>query len=324
MNLLTEKASRLKHWVKTVSRSTQWPERPEKLNLELTSICNARCIHCPRQEMSREMEPMDLALFKKLIDEAAELKVPEIHPNGYGELTTMKNLPEYLEYISGQEHKFRIVINTNGQLMNEEKAELFFKHGIYLLNICIDGATRETAQTVRRGLKFDEIEKNIHRLLKMRTERRLSIPKIRAGFVQIDENAHEGQMFLKRWEGVADFVGLDGASSRLSSIDTGHAPAHAAPVHACTLPFDTLNIWADGKAVLCCEDWNEEHVVGDLKTQSLREVWQGERLNEVRRLHMERRGAEVEICGKCNSWRAPSPGTRLWAGPPKKTSALDG
>jgi radical SAM protein with 4Fe4S-binding SPASM domain len=314
MNILKEKALNVARFAKDMVSARHWPERPENLNIEITSICNARCIHCPRQEMSREMAPMGFELFCKLIDEAAEMRIPHLLPNGYGEITTMKNLPQYLDYISGKDHKFKVIINTNGHSMTEDKIELFFQHQIHMLNICIDGATKETAQAIRLGLKFDEIEKNIHRLLKLRRERGLTRPKIRAGFVQISQNTHEGQMFLKRWEGVADYVGLDGASTRLSSVLTESLPGDPAPAQACVLPFSTLNIWADGTAVLCCEDWDEEHKVGDLNEQSLREIWQGERLNEVRRLHMEKRGHEVEICRKCNFWRVPSASARLWAG----------
>src|SRR5687768_12636600 len=44
-----------------------WPRRPEAINFEITSICDAKCIHCPREEMDRRMKPMDLALFRKMV-----------------------------------------------------------------------------------------------------------------------------------------------------------------------------------------------------------------------------------------------------------------
>jgi hypothetical protein len=107
---------------------------------------------------------------------------------------------------------------------------------------------------------------------------------------------------------------MGGFSSRLASVnysENGEAPNRMA-ASQCVLPFRDLNIWADGKAVLCCEDWNESHIVGDFTFQSLDEIWHGEALTEARRKHMQKRGADLTICSLCNNWQAPGPGTRLW------------
>ena len=89
-------------------------------------------------------------------------------------------------------------------------------------------------------------------------------------------------------------------------------PAATQAIHR-VLPFKDLNIWADGRAVLCCNDWNEQHPVGDLNTQSLAEIWQGAALAEARRLHREGKGAELPICASCNYWQEPTRGLALWS-----------
>src|ERR1700722_17769066 len=124
--------------------SRAWPARPHSINVELTAICDARCIHCPREDMDRSQRPMDLALFKRLVDEAAEMQVPELCPNGFGELLTLRNLGEYLGYIREKKHPFNILINSNGYRLDDEKIEMFLDHRVDFLNITIDGATAET------------------------------------------------------------------------------------------------------------------------------------------------------------------------------------
>jgi hypothetical protein len=79
------------------------------------------------------------------------------------------------------------------------------------------------------------------------------------------------------------------------------------------LPFRDLNVWADGRAVLCCEDWNEAHVVGDANVESLSAIWRGPAMSRARELHRQRRGAELDICAACNNWVAPSAFSRLWS-----------
>jgi radical SAM protein with 4Fe4S-binding SPASM domain len=143
--------------------------------------------------------------------------------------------------------------------------------------------------------------------------------------IAIPQNMHEIPALLDKWRGVVDYVGVGGYTNRAGSLDEQHiwdAPTPDAggeastpaqpPAHHCVLPFRDLNIWADGRAVLCCDDWNEEHVVGDLNSQSLSEIWRGEALRHARSLHKLGRGNELEICSRCNMWRQ-APGARLWS-----------
>ncbi len=305
-----------KDGVKDVFESANWVNRPQELNIEITSICDSKCIHCPREAMDRRMKAMDFDLFKKVVDEAAEMQIPALCPNGYGEISTVKDMEKYLNYITDREHKFDMLINTNGYRMNEDVQELYIKHKVGMLNICIDGATPETAEKVRVNLKLDQIEKNIHNLMRLRKERGLDYPKIRAGFVVIPENEHEVEMFVEKWKDVVDFVGVDGYSNRAGSLDEkyGKIDVDANKNRTCILPFKTINVWANGEVVICCNDWNSELVVGDLSKQSLKEVWHGEEFAKVRRAHIAGKGDQVSVCANCNYWQEPTWGARLKAG----------
>jgi hypothetical protein len=271
--------------------------------------------------MDRPKRQMDLGLFRRMIDQAAAMGIPDLVPNGYGEILLIKNLEDYLGYITSRTHRFRTIINTNGHLMSDEKIDLLLRSRVHLLNITIDGATAETAQSVRVGLSTERIEDNIRRLLSLRKARGLTRPKVRVGMVLIPENRHEVGRFRDKWTGVADYVGFGWFSTRLGSIDlqepgvdAGETDGNTPPEkHPCLLPFRELNVWSDGKAVLCCEDWNEEYVVGDLRTQTLQEVWRGAVLRHVRRLHMQLKGDQIPLCAKCNAWKKPSVTARLWA-----------
>ncbi len=259
------------------------------------------------------MRPMSWDIFKKLIDNAAELRIPELCPNGYGEFMTLRNVENYLDYISSRKHQFRVILNTNGFRMADDKIRLLMEHRVHLVNICIDGATAETAEKIRVGLKLAQIEANILRLMELRHEYRIDYPKVRVGFVVIPQNAGEISAFLDKWRGKVDYVGADGYANRAGSLTGrfGDRPVEGR-TGTCSLPFHDLNIWSDGKAVLCCNDWNEQAVVGDLNTQTIREIWWGAALREARRLHRAGHGGDLKICASCNYWRQPSLGATLW------------
>ena len=308
--------------------SGQYPDRPESLNFEITGACDARCIHCPRLDMDRPMKQMQPELFRRLIDQAADLGVPYLCPNGYGEICTMPlpALEEYLAYMAGEvrrfkdNHRFKVVLNTNGNRMTDERARLFIKYRVHVVNVTIDGATAATAESIRRNLHFDQIEANIKHLLDLRAEAGVPRPMLRVGMVAMPQTMPEIPAFFERWTGVADAVGIGAFSTRLAAVsDTwrkgsgGAEPPGPGHVNACVLPFRDLNIWSDGVAVICCEDWNESMPAGDLKTQSLSEIWHGPVLTRAREQHRAGKGHSIDICAKCSVWHRPSRAVRLWA-----------
>jgi radical SAM protein with 4Fe4S-binding SPASM domain len=302
------------HNIKQSFESSKWRERPQSLNIEVTAACDARCIHCPRQEMDRPKTPMNFELFKKVIDEAAEMKIPELCPNGFGELLVLKDLEKYIAYMRSTKHRFRILVNTNGNRFFKEQREIFFKYEVDHVNICLDGATHETMEKVRPKLNAPQIEDNILSFYKEREEKGVKKPQMRLGFVVIPQNEHECQDFLKKWEGKVDKVGLDGFSNRIDSVDEDISIDDDAfkGAKACVLPFNTLNVWANGSCVLCCNDWNEDYVVGNASDMHLRDIWHSQELNKVRQAHFKGCGSDIEICKKCNWWQAPEKSQKLW------------
>ncbi len=66
----------------------------------------------------------------------------------------------------------------------------------------------------------------------------------------------------------------------------------------CMLPFQVLPIGADGKGILCCNDWHDTSDIGNVKTDTLREIWQSKVMETQRDLL--RKGVREEICSKCD------------------------
>ena len=67
----------------------------------------------------------------------------------------------------------------------------------------------------------------------------------------------------------------------------------------CPRLFTSLVISVNQNVLLCCDDCNEEYVIGNLKERSLEDLWFSDRMNEYRKLHLAGRSTEIEICSKC-------------------------
>lgn len=69
--------------------------------------------------------------------------------------------------------------------------------------------------------------------------------------------------------------------------------------HSCVITWD-------GKVVPCCFDKDAHFVLGDLKEQTFKEIWFGEKYNHFRKSLLKSR-SEIEICKNCTE------GTKVWA-----------
>lgn len=56
---------------------------PPTVYIELTDICNLDCVMCDGSGMTRKSGLMSMELFKKIIDNAAEIKVPAVKLNRF-------------------------------------------------------------------------------------------------------------------------------------------------------------------------------------------------------------------------------------------------
>jgi radical SAM protein with 4Fe4S-binding SPASM domain len=65
----------------------------------------------------------------------------------------------------------------------------------------------------------------------------------------------------------------------------------------CPQPWYAMTIWVDGLVSPCCAFTGKNVAVGNIHTQSLKEIWRGEKINELR--DQFRTGELNMICRKC-------------------------
>ena len=96
-SLLTRNAKPLRRLLLLAGRDRA-PRLPEIVQIEATNICNAKCTFCPRDDMKRRQGIMDMALYRKVVDECAALGIGHVRMHNYGEAFVDKRLPEKITY----------------------------------------------------------------------------------------------------------------------------------------------------------------------------------------------------------------------------------
>jgi MoaA/NifB/PqqE/SkfB family radical SAM enzyme len=276
------------------------PRLPEIVQIESTNICNAKCVFCPRDEMQRRQGVMSFDLYRKIVDECAALGITHVRVHNYGEPFVDRQLVEKVRYAK-QKGIQEVGMISNGSLITDAVARGMIEAGLDAINISVDASGREVFESTRLGLKYDKVIANIERLVRIRAELGKRRPKLILSFVRQNNSADE-QAFIEHWKSIADKIHITDLHNWAGTLN------HESDVnYPCYRPWLTFTVLWDGRVSLCCADFDGRHVLGDLNTSSIQEVWNAEPYRAARRQHLESGGPE--ICRSCDLPRKDSP---LW------------
>jgi heme b synthase len=120
---------------------------PRLVALELTASCNLRCKHC-RASAARQRDPEELTTeeVKKVIDDIASFSSPILILTG-GEPLLREDIYEIAGHAT--QRGLRVVLGTNGTLLDEEAALKLKEAGVKRVSISIDCAYAEEHDAFR-------------------------------------------------------------------------------------------------------------------------------------------------------------------------------
>ncbi len=270
-------------------------EFPRTVRVENTNHCNANCVTCTRELMKRPLGFMTMELFRKIVDECAENRVKKIHLHNFGEPMLDKKLIDKIGYAKSKGIETRLF--TNMSVMTEGLARSLVEAGLGKIKISMDGNTPQTFEAIRKGLSYDRVVRNIEMLIEERERQGKETPKIELVFVETERNYFEREDFIRRWKHRVDGVHITsyhnwaGSLHKEGSLDERQLP--------CPRIWQTFTILWDGRVALCCMDYNGEVILGNVNSQSIKEIFNGEKLRKIREYHLQGRFHMIPICRDC-------------------------
>jgi sulfatase maturation enzyme AslB (radical SAM superfamily) len=276
------------------------PHWPDIVQIESTNLCNAKCVFCPRDEMHRRQGVMDFELYRKVVDECAALGITHVRVHNYGEPFLDKTLVEKVRYAKSKGIA-EVGMISNGSLITEELARGMIDAGLDAINISVDASGKEVFEATRLHLKYDDVIQNVRTLARLRNESGRTHPKLILSFVRQNNSAEEAN-FIKEWSQVADKIHITDLHNWAGTLN-----AKSDVKFPCYRLWLTFTVLWDGRVSMCCADFDGRHVFGDLKSQTIAEVWNSPLYTAARRQHLESGGPE--ICRSCDLPKKDSP---LW------------
>jgi len=279
-------------------------EFPLVLNIEPTNACNAKCYYCPRDKMVRIQGVSYLSLddYMRVIDQIRDNRLIMLNLHKDGEPLLHNDLPRMVEYAKQKDAAQVTHLNTNGILINSKTGRGIIERGIDDITISIDASREETYYRLKGIKGLDKLEDNVKKALDYR-EKIGSKTRIRVKIMEFDHiEKEEIDLFREKWSGIADELQVTGIHSWSGAVDIEVTDEQTHNRFPCALLWYMLAINSNGKVSVCNVDWNYSGVVGDIHSQSVFEIWNGDRLRKIRIEHLKGIWDCPQVCEKCVVW----------------------
>ena len=264
-----------------------------RIQIQTVSWCNRSCAFCPSGKFPVAKTFMPLDVYHRVIDQLGALQFRgRISPYLMNESLLDKRLPELIAYARRQCPESWIAINTNGDALSEALAERLFDAGLN----CMDVNAYDDAPQHQGHLALAE------RLVARRPEIRLSSGYLDANFNAADLprsarllHCRDMSDWERRFNDKLDVTDLINRSGNVP----GAAQLAEPLALGCDRPFQQMYVNHRGEAVLCCNDWRFEVVMGDTAEASLLDIWNNDKYRTYRD-HLQRRDRHLPLCATCD------------------------
>ena len=278
---------------------------PSYLNLETIAGCNLRCVMCPigTGDFKRPVKVMDMSLFKKIVDEASgNVRYTWLH--WFGEPFMDPLIFDRIKYAKSKGLKTQL--SSNITRLDEDKAKRVLESGLDEMILSLDGATKQTYENIRKQGNFETVMANAERFLRMKKEGGFKKPWARVQIIKMHENEAEIQAFTEKWKDLADEIIIKPLITWAGQVDVSKEMVGSYKIpkrYPCFNLWEEITISAEGIVTICCYDFNAKYVIGDLRNETIKQIYNGPKMFELRQMHIN--GEYPAPCDTCMEWAWP-------------------
>lgn len=316
----------------------EYPTFPYRIEVEHTTQCDKKCILCEHTYWGEKEKGKRLTFkeAKKIIDEFPNLRYINITGEGSGFLN-----PDFLKILRYLRSK-NVSVNfvDEFEYINRERARKLIKLGVNTIFCSMDGATKETYESIKVGCNFDKVIKNLRQFKELKEKLNSPLPTVSFRFIVNKRNFREMPKFIE----LVHSLGVMGAGSRIEFagvlkfdeiahlyleevpppiLDETKRKARklGVPIKFAHLgketirPLSTCVAWVEpyimmkGYVLPCCSvlmsnkrSYLREHSFGNIFEESFEEIWNSERYKKFRSLVLQKKGKVPLLCKGCRGF----------------------
>lgn len=305
--------SLISHYPEHIGMKPGAEDFPLMVLVQVSNICNSGCVHCwfnanPRLRSRFPNKFINPELLIKIIDEISQRTNPKplLRITGTGEPMLMPGLTDLLVYGAGKRN-LRLGLITNGSLITPKHSEALISAGVEAIECSVDAADKNTYESIRRGLIFEDVLKNIEHMRAFRDK--IGAPtKI---LVSVVENTSliDPKSVKAFWQDRVDNVIMRKYLTYGQLPALGYSNETYLPIEKrvpCPYPFERMAVMSTGQVTFCNFDVEDGYYMGDANHDCLAAIWKNKSFEDWRHLILERRFEEMPLCAKCEDWKYKS------------------
>lgn len=278
------------------------PENRE-IRIEVTTKCNYNCLICPRSKLTRKLEIMEFDMFKFLLDkvlnESEQYSICTF--SGFGEPFIDIGIMDKIRY--ARKKKLDVLLLTNASLLTVDKFKMLDDAGVSSIRVSFYGDSPEAynkMHNIKKEGYFEEIKERLVQICRIKKNTKILFTyNIHEGINRVD-----AQRWIKFWTGKVDLLEVWRPHNWVDG--KGYRAVQAQKEKTCGRPWKTpLQVQVDGTVNMCCFDFNGQLTLGDLKKQTLREIFSSPLFHKIAQCHssgdFDGSGLICEHCDQRNS-----------------------
>ncbi len=284
---------------------------PYVVYIDPTNKCNFKCTFCPTADkdllgkVGRSLDQLKIEDFKKIIADLKmfpqKIKLLSLYKDGEPMLNP--SFPDMVNIAKDAQVAERIWTKTNGSMLSPQLNAKIVQ-GLDMIHISIEGVSEEAyKKTAKVKINYQKYLDNIKDLFDRRGSCKVYIKIADTGLSE-----EEVSKFYNDFEHISDFCAIEKlmgwSNSGLKDFTLGTQPDtyDGLPLVdkiACAYPFYVLAVNSGGSVSVCGNDWSEKATVGNVLNNSLVDIWNGDKLQELRLLHVRNKRHLNEACANC-------------------------
>jgi len=264
---------------------------------------------------------LDEQLFSKIIDEIYT-KLSYLIFYFQGEPYLNAAFLNMVKYASSK--GIYTATSTNAHYLNDENARKTVESGLDRLIISIDGTTQDVYEQYRIGGNLNKVLEGTKNILQWKKQLKSSTPHVIFQFLVVKPNQHQiddvkklakelgvGEVRFKTaqiydYEHGSNLIPeIDKYSRYKKNADNTYSIKNNLLNHCWKMWHSCVITW-DGRVVPCCFDKDAHYVMGELKQESFKQIWNSDAYLAFRASLLRSR-SEIEMCKNCTE------GTKVWA-----------
>ncbi len=271
---------------------------PITYSIEPTNFCNLKCPECPSGtgELTRQLGFLSVENFREIVDQISDTGF-YIQLFFQGEPYLNKQLGEMVAY--AQKKNVYVSVSTNGNLITPKNIDKLIENVPDKIIFSLDGLDEESYQNYRVGGTFKKADDALNLLIEAKRKLKLKKPFVELQFIVMKQNEHlieevnaysESRgvdrlvfktMQVSSYDNAIKFLPTDGKYSRYI-ISNGDYKLKGKQSNHCFALWRTAVITWDKQMVPCCFDKDANYHLGDLRKNSIKEIWKSESYQKFR------------------------------------------